>query len=389
MKWANKGHEFDVIGEKFVNVDKIYIYGCGMRGKELAYKLSYCDCVTAFVDYKAANFPQGLMGKPVYSQQEFLSMNHENAIVIIAMADFVQVKKILIYAGFNEGTDLFDDKTFANVYLYIYYLYRFKKLYFDRMNLEVTNVCSLKCKHCVAYIPFLQHKGHVDYSDLIKDIDTIFNNFDFLNSFDLVGGEPFLYPYLCDVIEYVFKNYSKKINFCRIFTNGVYSALSKETMQTLFERKIIIEWSDYREGIKDEQTVSIINKNIKGFNEHGINVSRRCLSWSDYQHGQKRNELKEDLCTVYNNCYSRCSHATGKILLPCLSSYVIHKDVMKIDEEKFNDFIVLDGESNKHVILESLLGYTESGYTEMCQYCGGSGPINNKIVVPGKQVKIE
>lgn len=33
MKWTNKGHELDFIGERFKTRKQIYIYGTGARGQ--------------------------------------------------------------------------------------------------------------------------------------------------------------------------------------------------------------------------------------------------------------------------------------------------------------------------------------------------------------------
>ena len=35
MKWRNKGHEFDNIGEILKKIDNIYIYGAGKYGEQL------------------------------------------------------------------------------------------------------------------------------------------------------------------------------------------------------------------------------------------------------------------------------------------------------------------------------------------------------------------
>ena len=36
MKWRNKGHEFDLLGGYFQNIDEIYIWGAGNNGKDIA-----------------------------------------------------------------------------------------------------------------------------------------------------------------------------------------------------------------------------------------------------------------------------------------------------------------------------------------------------------------
>lgn len=48
MKWNNKGHEFDEIGQRFKVNKRVWIYGAGENGRDLFERLKFADCVEGF-----------------------------------------------------------------------------------------------------------------------------------------------------------------------------------------------------------------------------------------------------------------------------------------------------------------------------------------------------
>ena len=46
-----------------------------------------------------------------------------------------------------------------------------------------------------------------------KDIDIFFSVVDYIMLFHISGGEPFLYPYLKELVTYIGENYRDKIHF--------------------------------------------------------------------------------------------------------------------------------------------------------------------------------
>lgn len=100
-----------------------------------------------------------------------------------------------------------------------------------RIFVELTDKCNLSCKHC--YGGFECKKNNfLDIEDLKSMIDNASNNG--VYQFDITGGEPFLYPKLDILLDYLYNSGM----MVRIFTN-----------LTLFNEKIkslIIEY-----GVKD------------------------------------------------------------------------------------------------------------------------------------------
>jgi organic radical activating enzyme len=385
MIWMNKGHEFDSIGKYFIDIEKVFIYGCGYHGTKLAKRLSYCDCVAGFVDRRFSEFPQeGYMGKPVYSQHEFLKLRRENIIVIIAMDNFMGIKKNLVFEGFVEGRNLFDVHTFINIYEKIYYLYRFGKLRADRLGNVVTSLCSLSCKYCNHSLHSRAKREHMDYNDMIRQIDLTFKRFDFIDTYILIGGETFLYPKLYELIRYLMSEYSNHFDIVRIYTNGLFPILNKELIHILLDERIEILWSDYTNVLKDNSLIIKINQNIESLMDYGINVRRKSQdNWVDFSMGQKRQGTNDELKSIYNDCLG-CLVIIEDSLQICQFAYIIKKHFMGI-EEPF-DSISLREESDKAIFLEMMLGFTDNGYARMCRYCAGFESVNNNLIKPGEQI---
>ena len=90
------------------------------------------------------------------------------------------------------------------------------------INYHITNRCNYRCKHCFAR--FDQRELSLDDAKKVIDaIEEYFKNADIKNPrVNLAGGEPLVYPYIDEVIDYIA---SKGIKVS-IITNGSY--LSEE-----------------------------------------------------------------------------------------------------------------------------------------------------------------
>ena len=85
--------------------------------------------------------------------------------------------------------------------------------------LEITTVCTLACKLCIAKIPYYTSHEHVELKYVKKDIEKLFEVYDYVENLDISGGEPLLYPNLELVLEEALK-YKDKWGRVRIITNG-------------------------------------------------------------------------------------------------------------------------------------------------------------------------
>ena len=94
------------------------------------------------------------------------------------------------------------------------------KTHIFQTDILVTERCNLNCSHCNMFIPHYENPEHRSKDIIIEDIDLFFNKTDYVSILHLVGGEPFLYPNIDDIIKHILKNYIDRIDKFIITTNG-------------------------------------------------------------------------------------------------------------------------------------------------------------------------
>lgn len=192
MKWTNKGHEFDEIGNMLAQTEGIYIYGAGVIGRQIHAALAPLHCVKGFIDQNKALQNAQLLGSNVFAPEDFLRTPAKNDIVVIAIenrAITLLVQKRFICAGYRQGVNLFCADEFMRFYLGIYALNKHGKLYSSVAAAGVTSICNLRCKDCVSGVPYLKNAKHRDIQLVIDTVDDFFSVFDFVGELVLSGGE--------------------------------------------------------------------------------------------------------------------------------------------------------------------------------------------------------
>ena len=122
--------------------------------------------------------------------------------IIITSDEFrMKYKKYLLKRGYKEDVDFCWYKKISGIWPYVYE----KKVHLFQTDLLVTERCNLSCTYCNMFMPYYKAPKHTNLGRLLKDIDILFNKVDFISSFHLVGGEPFLYPHITEVIEFIGK----------------------------------------------------------------------------------------------------------------------------------------------------------------------------------------
>ncbi|MBR1635445.1 MAG: radical SAM protein [Lachnospiraceae bacterium] len=79
-----------------------------------------------------------------------------------------------------------------------------------RTVLNVAGICNLKCRHCLAFIPYYKEKWIMSASEAEKLLNMYFQVVDSVDTFTVTGGEPLLNPEVTDILWKVC-NYKDKI----------------------------------------------------------------------------------------------------------------------------------------------------------------------------------
>lgn len=74
-----------------------------------------------------------------------------------------------------------------------------------RTALNITTYCNLKCKHCLAFIPYYDKKFIMSIEEAGKILSAYFQVVDSVEHFTVTGGEPLLNKDCAQILEEVHK----------------------------------------------------------------------------------------------------------------------------------------------------------------------------------------
>ena len=245
-----------------------------------------------------------------------------------------------------------------------------------RTALCISELCNLKCKLCLAYIPYVKHPKQMSLPDALKCIDSYFEIVDTVDMFTITGGEPLLYPHLLEVFSHLYTYEDRILKSVDFVTNGGFDI--PESLLNLFAQhrsktKIVI--SDY--GDLSPKVSSICAALESHQIPYRVSVFRGSElyydGWIDFtDHTQKYFTIEER-----DQHSSQCIHSVGKYFLlrdgelhSCSRSYwrmlngIIPKDPLEYVP-------LLDDNTSieqKRLALQHMLNQKSSA---SCAYCVG------------------
>ena len=369
MKWQNKGHEFDALGAIFKKNKKLLVIGSDESLKSIKEEL---DFLNTEIEYKTL--------KEIFSISILSALKLKNRTIVIAdnSQETLEKLKKFKFIKHNENVFLADD--FLKKYLSIYALYVYNKVYSNELiAITMTNMCSLNCKYCTAYEPYIKNKRHLDVNFLKREMDLLFSCFDRLKYFSLTGGEPFLYPYFEELIKYFISNYIDKVKIFQIYTNG--SIVPSDRLFNVLKecKNLCLVCDNYTKNAKHTSITykKLIDKcNYFNLNYYAMDENQLIFAKSfppKYDYTKLDNNA---LIRKFDNC--KCFDIgrellNGKLYQCCVSANAISANLIQYIE---NDILDLNkyctgGGYSKNELIEFVLNYSEKGYAEFCKYCNG------------------
>lgn len=420
MKWRNRGHEFDALGEYFQEVERILIYGNNIEGKNAYQQLRWLHLPVKMVKASGEKLNSGIFGikkafhaiqrkefnliKRRLSEQvggvkralpiEYVASNRikdagEKSIVVISlhMSEW-KLRDFASKHGLEYMVNVFPLRRFLKVELPIYLLYNRNITYAHGNDLVCTTRCTLNCEKCLDFVPYNKHREDISFVTLKRDIDAYFHAFDYVGEFGLTGGETFLNRDLPKLITYISKTYGKRIYHLYCITNGTVLP-SDELCASLKKYNIGLKIDDYTKMIpKTGEKLKQVLSKLDAFGVKYDLVAFR--EWFDLF------PPKEDMSGLtsrqlemrYNMCNHGFMELRGKRLCTCnYVGFAATAGVVEEDQTDYYDLSAYDV-SKKNELIEFRLGYSEKGYTKFCAYCNGFPSINKYGGVPAaKQAK--
>lgn len=380
MKWANKGHEFDEIAERFDEIEQIILYGAGEFGVQCANMLNGIGATFIFAD-RMKCIKGSFMGRKVIHPREIL--NNRKSIIILCMArdNAGIVLKHLELQGFRYGETIYDVHSFMNYFIYIIAAYKYNKCLMLDCSVMATYHCSLRCKNCMGGFPYIKSPNKVSFEDFKQDVDILFSNIDYVMEFGIAGGEMFLVKNLDDYISYVMENYKDKIYNCTMITNGTIIP-NDRVLSSMEKYKMHVTVSKY-DSIPGWEDKYIALKNV--LDERNIPISQiKYDNWVDM--GWKDKKYKDDVKEMFDACGMQCRVVRGGKLNYCVHAMTANEALYGMDLGMDELDLAEEHDEMKKVILEYHMGFNTTGEMTMCHYCNGYVNINSRKVSVAEQL---
>lgn len=390
MKWTDKGHQYDALGAKFGEVESLLV--CGD-------------------DFSRANY---YIEKPIAEVLAFLHVPvHElripkrwsrNKYLIYflirtyALLHGLNLKKTLILTQYShadgealadltcrvvyafKGCLVYDSVTFLERILPVFAIYARDKVYMRDCSQVITTKCTLNCKYCLNFTPFLAQGVSYDLDTLKKDIDTLFSTLDYIGFFQLTGGEPLLHPGLKTLIAWLRETHGAKIGQILFATNGTLVP-DEDILEELKRARVLVLIDNYTGELP--RLTPVRNRLMERLQAHGI-------SFRDYAAGQQFFKFfppaedysrlaPEQLADRADKCWGLQPWRTlkqGRIYFCNYAAFAETAGIVAPDARNSFPLAAVSTAQKRREFMEFVLGYSELGYDTFCLACNGIGATN-------------
>ncbi|MCI9535331.1 MAG: radical SAM protein [Lachnospiraceae bacterium] len=257
-----------------------------------------------------------------------------------------------------------------------------KKLAISYVELVVTTKCSLRCKYCSNLIQYYDIHTKKPYdSKLNKNIlaiNKLLTVVNVINEFCVLGGEPFLYQDLFELLRYLLSR--NEIKNIVITTNGTIIP-NDDLIHLLQNKRFCVRISNYGNKSKHlHELKKTLKSNHIRFQEVFHNSE-----WADYGGLTPRNRGVDELKKQFGQCATSCrSLLNGKLHTCFRSSHGMDLGFIRQNHKDYVDLLDQNLTSKELIIQVEHIVFGKD-YIDACNYCDfGVFPI--KWVTPGLQV---
>jgi glycosyltransferase involved in cell wall biosynthesis/organic radical activating enzyme len=389
MKWIDPGHQLDKLGERYLKIKNLYIYGIDENAKKAYDFLQWLGVadefnITFVIDITVLNKESNhiFCGKRVIAFQTDLcaelQSSYEESVVALPWIAQSNEREILEQIGVENIFYLIQTHNrrdnFIQNFVSVWLIYKHGKLLSHWTNYVITSKCNLNCNYCFNFNDSIKNPKDVSFEDFKEHIDTIFSKFDYLYSLHFSGGEPFLVKELPKFIRYIEENYKDRVFEFFVITNATIIP-NKEiisAVKSLHGHFLLDDYSSSVPNSKVEEIKSILKQHDVGY------VINKTTDWFDLELEKTNNSdlSDEELESHKDNCNLFLQEFGEKRIYACnFPQYAIRAG---IEDLTSNEYIEI-ANTSKMEILEFRQGYTKKGYVDFCKHCRGIGS-NAKIV---------
>lgn len=262
-----------------------------------------------------------------------------------------------------------------------------------RTTFVITQRCTLKCKLCLAFIPYYENPVDTTYDEAASIIDNYFRIVESVGTFSITGGEPLLNKDIAKIIEKVYEYDEKIETHIDIVTNGTLG-MRKELLDILAtNKKIRVIISNYGKKLSSQlpSIIQDLEQNKICYRVENYSQDEETWQyegWVDFSDHSLKHNTKESLLAQAKRCIFRNGHyyvINSGELHPCSRSFWrMHMGIIQKDDSEYVDLLCLNNETieEQRAKLERIEGLIS---LKACAYCNGVHK-NTKRYKPAEQL---
>lgn len=237
---------------------------------------------------------------------------------------------------------------------------KMRELIIERMDLVLTTKCSLRCEKCANLMQYYEKPYDVKLGVIYKSVEKLMKSIDLLNQIYVLGGEPFMYPELGEVISFLIE--IDKIKEIIVVTNATISPSDTKLLGILRNKKVVIRISNYGELSKNiEQLVNVCK-------EYGVNyILEEKGFFYDTGNMKCRNRTDIELNKVFLDCSTQCrSLFRGELHYCPRSAHGTDLNLVPKEDGDYIDILSYEEEVPRKVIEDFM---NRKNHVKACDYC--------------------
>lgn len=228
------------------------------------------------------------------------------------------------------------------------YLTGDEELVVGSIDVCMTTRCDLKCKGCGSLMPMYSHPKDVEIDLILHSLDRFFSVVDRVFRVNVIGGEPFLYPNMDKVIDYL--NKRDEVVKVVVPTNGTVVPEKPTLYEALRNPKNHVRISHYE--AFNKKTGKLLARLHEEKINHSVKIfGKDTYLWYDFGDYEFRNRNDEELVAQFHECEvewmslyrgklypcPRAAHSIDLGLQPAEGNYIeIADDNVSLEELKEN-----------------------------------------------------
>lgn len=236
-------------------------------------------------------------------------------------------------------------------------------VFFPQIEIALTTKCSLRCKDCSNLMQYYKTPQHIEKGINQKSIKAFLESVDEVDRFILLGGEPFIYPDLKEIMD-LLELYSNKIHQIWIYTNGTVIPHDDRLIKSLCRNNVVIYASHYgKYSIKIDELRQLCIDNRINIQIQDKESDHEWLNAGDLR---KRGRNEKELIDQFKKCNPGCYSILKGKLHYCARSSSAH-DLKVMENHEYVNLLECNSNRRKKMIANFL--YRKPKYLEICDHC--------------------